>query len=87
MKKTGSVINVLCFSLFIAVFAALLVFSPDKEMSVEENRRLARLPSFSFSELFSGRFTRDFESWIAPELGRIEEELKAKLLEFTKPAE
>ncbi|MCR4772321.1 MAG: hypothetical protein K5855_08450 [Oscillospiraceae bacterium] len=64
MKKTGSVINVLCFSLFITVFAALLVFSPDKEMSVEENRRLARLPSFSFSELFSGRFTRDFESWI-----------------------
>lgn len=64
MKKTGSIINTVCFALFIAVFAALLVFSPDKDISPQENRVLARLPAFSFSELFSGRFMKDFESWI-----------------------
>lgn len=64
MKRTGSIIQTLVFTVFITAFAAALIISPDRDYSPQENRRLAALPSFSLSELFSGRFTRDFESWI-----------------------
>ena len=35
----------------------------DRAVSPSENRDLAAFPAFSLSRLFSGEFTRDFETY------------------------
>lgn len=64
MKKIGNIVQTGCFLLFIALFPILLLVCPDREFSPQENRYLKQLPAFSFSRLFSGDFTADFEQWL-----------------------
>ena len=37
---------------------------PDRESSEQENRRLQQRPEFSFETLFSGSYTKDFETYV-----------------------
>ena len=61
-KRTDKCIAFL-FALFLSVLFLLNLFSPDKDFSPGENRYLQTLPSFSFSQLFSGDFTKKAESY------------------------
>ena len=47
-----------------AVIAAFAV-TPKRTFSEEENRSLQQFPKFSFNELFEGKFTKKFESYLA----------------------
>ncbi len=65
MNKRGNWIVTILFLAFIAVFFFLLLFLPKREFSERENRYLEQRPSFSFSALTDGTFTKDFESFIS----------------------
>lgn len=64
MSKRAMWVQTLVFLAFIAVFFAALLVLPKRERSERENRMLQTLPEFSFSALFSGSFTMDFEDYI-----------------------
>ena len=57
-------VQTLVFLAFLAVFFVLLLVLPKRGFSERENRVLQALPEFSFSALFSGSFTTDFEDFI-----------------------
>lgn len=59
-------INIIIVILTIFIVSALNMVSPKNEtISEVENRALAQIPVFSFSELFSGKYIRNFESYFA----------------------
>ncbi|WP_082789080.1 DHHW family protein [Desulfolucanica intricata] len=51
--------------LYIGVMIILNIATPDRDFSEAENRKLEQAPSFSFSELFAGSYTMNFERYIA----------------------
>lgn len=53
------------FAVFLAGFFALNVFLADRDFSPKENRYLQTLPRFSFSDLFSGDYTKKAENYCA----------------------
>lgn len=63
-KQKGSLILILCFTLFILLGFVLHLTLRDREYSADENRYLAQAPEFTFKRLFSGEFTADFEDYI-----------------------
>lgn len=63
MSKKAFWIESIIFLSFISVFFILNLVLPDKSFSEQENRYLQQKPEFSFSSLFSGRFTSDFEKY------------------------
>lgn len=63
MAKRGDRVIVILFVFFLGAFFLLNLALPDKEFSPQENRYLQTLPDFTFSALFRGEYTRDFESW------------------------
>ena len=63
-RRLGTLSVILCFVLFLCVFLLLHLALPDRERSDNENRMLTKAPKFSFSALFSGSFTEDFEDYI-----------------------
>ena len=63
MTKRGDRAIVLLFVIFLGAFFLLNLALPDKDFSPQENRYLQTLPDFSFSALFRGSYTRDFEAW------------------------
>lgn len=63
MTKRADRVIVLLFVLFLGAFFLLNLALPDREFSPQENRYLQTLPDFSFSALFRGDYTRDFEAW------------------------
>ena len=63
MSKATQKLQMVLFLTFIALFFLLNLFLPDKDFSDRENRYLQKAPAFSFSSLFSGRFTADFETY------------------------
>jgi len=64
VKKKALFIQSLLFLAFLGVFLVLHLVLPDRDFSPQENRMLQTAPRFSFSELFSGRFTTNFESYV-----------------------
>lgn len=50
---------------FILIFFVANLIIPDREFSERENRYLQTRPTFSFSRLFSGDYTADFEDFCA----------------------
>ncbi len=64
-NKSYSAIITLLFLSFLAVFLLLSLILPDKSFSSRENRYLQTLPEFSFSRLFEGKFTAEFEDYCA----------------------
>ena len=63
MSKRNAWVQIGIFIAFIALFFILNLVLPDKDFSPQENRYLQQLPKFSFSDLFSGKFTKDFEKY------------------------
>ena len=57
-------IQTVLFLAFIGAFFLLNLLLPDKTFSEQENRYLQTAPRFSFSALFSGKFTSDFETYL-----------------------
>ena len=68
----------LLFLIFIGAFFLLNLILPDRGFSEQENRYLQTAPRFSFSSLFSGKFTSDFESYLPDQFAVVE---KAVLLQ------
>lgn len=61
--RTETVIGSL-FLLVLVLFLVINIIVPDKKKSVQENRMLATLPSFSLSSVMSGDFTEKFENYM-----------------------
>ena len=64
MSKKAMWTEAILFLLFIFAFFILNMVLPDRESSEQENRRLQQRPEFSFETLFSGSYTKDFETYI-----------------------
>ncbi|MGN1195331.1 MAG: DHHW family protein [Acutalibacteraceae bacterium] len=63
---------------FITVLIMLLIlFIPDKEMSEKENRVLAQKPALTLSSITSGKFMKDFESYLTDQFP-----LRDKIISF-----
>lgn len=65
MKK---IINILITAVFVVIifgFTALHLFTPDKDISEWERRRLEPFPDISVSSLTKGTFMRNFETYLA----------------------
>lgn len=65
MSKKACKVVVSVFFIFIFSFALFALSLEDREFSEQENRYLKMAPKFSFSSLFSGEFTDDFESYMS----------------------
>ena len=53
--------------MFISVWIILVIlnfFNPKKEFSEQENRYLAKLPTFSFEKLVSGEYQEELDNYI-----------------------
>ena len=64
MSKKALWLQSIVFLAFIGVFFILNLVLPDREFSQQENRMLQTAPSFSFEDLFEGKFTTDFEDYV-----------------------
>lgn len=63
MTKHSSWVQIIIFTAFITLFFVLNLVLPDIEFSEQENRELTQAPEFTFEGLFSGKFTKKFESY------------------------
>ncbi len=63
MKNRSSWVQITLFLAFIALFFILNLAIPDIKFSEQENRELAQRPEFTLEGLFSGKFTKKFESY------------------------
>ena len=65
MKKFSDILTITLFCGFIAVFALLFLFLPDKTFSETENRALAPKPTLTAENLFSGDFAAETNEYFA----------------------
>ena len=56
---------IIFFSAYIAFFSLMFVILPKKDTSVNEKRKLAQLPAFSFSSLADGSYTKGLEDYFS----------------------
>lgn len=61
-KQSWNIITLFLLMIFGLTAASLL--KPDTDFSENENRSLASRPEFSFSTLFSGKYTADYETYL-----------------------
>lgn len=64
MKKSRSIFVVLMSTIVIGL-SVINLFSSEKSFSDNENRLLKQRPEFSLSNIFSGNFDEQFESWFS----------------------
>lgn len=64
MKHPGKFLPI-AFLLILGVFTFASFVLPDREFSQRENRNLASPPDFSWQSFQSGRFTEDFDEYLA----------------------
>lgn len=65
-----SKITISAFLVMLALFAYIGIFAPKDAASVlEENREMAQMPVFNTETLFSGDFSKDFEDYLADNVG------------------
>ena len=64
MKKSGKFLS-FAFLLIIGAFALASFLLPDRDFSQRENRNLADYPTWSWQDFRSGRFTSDFDEYLA----------------------
>jgi hypothetical protein len=65
MKKKALLAETLVFLLFLGLFFVWNLALPDRAFSEQENRMLQTAPKFTFSGLFSGKFTASFEAYLS----------------------
>ena len=64
MSKKAKWAQTALFLAFIGTLFLLNLFLPKREFSEQENRMLQTAPKFTFSSLFSGKFTSAFETYV-----------------------
>ncbi len=65
-----SKITISAFVIMLAVFVYIGIFAPKDVASVrEENREIKQMPKFSAETLFGGTFSKDFEDYLADNVG------------------
>jgi len=64
MKKSKYIINIVLFCLIIGILAGVLFLSPATEISESERRKLQQFPELSVSSLMSGKFMKEFETYM-----------------------
>lgn len=64
MSKKALWFQTTIFLAFIGIFFILNLVLPDKDFSQNENRKLQAAPQFTFSRLFEGKFTVEFEEYV-----------------------
>lgn len=64
MSNRAKWVQTLLFLAFIGAFFLLNLFLPKRDFSEQENRMLQTAPKFTFSSLFSGKFTSAFETYV-----------------------
>ena len=65
-KIKGIKANHILISVLLVAFFGLCISNlicKDKAFSENENRSLAQMPEFSFADILSGKFTKDFDSY------------------------
>ena len=62
-SKVKNIIVTVLFAVIIGAGFLLCLFVPKETYSESERRKLAQMPAFTKDAVFSGRFTRDFESY------------------------
>lgn len=63
-KPRGALPLILVFCVLLALFPILLLATPDRDYSPNENRYLASLPRFTLKSYFRGDFAEDFEDYL-----------------------
>ncbi|MCQ2405891.1 MAG: DHHW family protein [Oscillospiraceae bacterium] len=63
--KAAGFISSAVFLVFIFGFFIANLITPDRSFSEQENKVLKSMPAFSFESLFSGSFTKEFETYIS----------------------
>ena len=63
INRTSYIIIIACFLVPLCSFLLISIFDEDKKISEKENRTLSSLPKFSFSDLFKGDYTLNFETY------------------------
>ncbi|MBO4857950.1 MAG: hypothetical protein J5527_05505 [Treponema sp.] len=66
-KKTGGIALIISCVLVLCLFYSVL-FRPQKEISIEENRTLQKVPAFSVKAFFKGTFQDEMERSIGDQL-------------------
>lgn len=67
-NKTLKVLCIIMAVVFCTIISSVtfyLLLTPDKEMSENENRVLAKKPSLTLSSLIDGSYMTNFESWLS----------------------
>ena len=66
--KVKNIIITILFSLLIVGMFLLNIISEDKDISLEERRKLAKLPEFTKEEIFSSKLSNNFESYAVDQM-------------------
>lgn len=64
MKNSKFIANIVLFCLVIGLITGFLFLSPTSEISESERRKLQQFPEISVSNLVSGKFMREFETYM-----------------------
>lgn len=62
-RNLFAMLSSFCFVVILAFFGVISFLDVDATVSESENRKLAEKPEFSFSALFDGTYTQDFENY------------------------
>ena len=65
MMSNAKKISAIIFFLVITVIPLLIIILPKKEFSENENRVLTAFPSFTWDNIQSGKFMKDFEGFFS----------------------
>lgn len=71
MNKHTNIYNLtmaLALIIFLFGMPVSYILVPDREFSESENRVLGKIPTFSFEEVSSGKFTSDFEKYVSDQI-------------------
>lgn len=79
-KSMYSLVLISLFSVFLLLFACLMMFSPKREFSPMENRYLKQFPAFSWQALFEKNWTLEFETFVTDQFPYRDQWVGAKAL-------
>ena len=68
-RKKADVMFSLVFVVILVVIMVLNLLTPNKEVSADENRRLAGRPRFSADSLLSGEYMEKYEKYLSDQFG------------------
>lgn len=70
MKKVTGVVVISLFVLLLVAFAFVGIIVPkDEQSGIDENRALKEMPELTYENVFSGKFSREFEEYLSDNIG------------------